>query len=105
MSMPSGTYDSLTLGSSGTQYTATASGYFVFSLALSENAYFAIFSDDSSAGADLLDIAIASRQQNYVCRIPVLSGNQIRIQYGGDSVAANAVRFYYAEGSKSLHVS
>lgn len=103
-SMPSDTYDTLTLGASSTVYTAPASGYFVFSLAITNNHYFAIFADESTLVRDLLDIVVSTKDQNYVAKTPVLAGKKIRIQYD-TTPTVNSARFYYAEGSKSIHTS
>lgn len=102
MSMPSDTYDTLTFGASATIYTAPASGYFVFSLNVTSNHYFAIFADESTQVSDLIDIIVSTKDQNYVAKAQVLAGAKIRIQYD-TTPTVRAARFYYAEGSKSLH--
>ena len=102
LGMPSSQYTDLTLGASGTVYTASASGYFVFSIFMIAEGYFAIFREDNTSVVDLLDIAVSATQQNYIAKTSVLAGQRIRIQY--QNATNNSSRFYYAKGSETLKV-
>ena len=95
----SDTYDELVFGATGTTYNAPANGIYRFCLALPANSYFAIFNNNSSSLTDLLDIAVADLQQNYVIKAEVRKGQTIRIQYSS-VISNNSSRFYYAKGSE-----
>jgi len=100
LSMPSGTYDLLTLGASGSTYTAPADGYFMlyaeygsgtgvfFDAFLASCGYIGFrhyFSSSSSAGR---------------CFVPAKKGDVLSLYYSG-TLANTEFRFVYAEGSKS----
>lgn len=92
--MPGTNYIDLTMGPSGTIYTAPAAGYFKFSLNLDANHYFAIFNGPTDNVSDLLEIAVAAMKQNYIIATPVYKNQLIRIQYSAYDMV-NSARFYY----------
>lgn len=99
LSMPSATYDNLTLGASGTQYTAPADGWFVFVGTTNVN-----MGAINIANATTGFWAPSSRAQTnglIATCLPIKQGEQAAIAYDG-SPSVSTFRFYYAEGSKSL---
>ena len=97
LGIPSDKYIDLTLGASGTTYTAPANGMFLFSTQLPASSYFAIFNGNTNDTGELLDISISAIVQNYVTKTFVKKGQTIRIQYVTIN-NNNASRFYYLEG-------
>lgn len=89
--MPSNTYIDLTLGASGSSYTAPANGWVLCSLDLSANGWLAI--------KDFW--AQASNIAGYVSIMcPLLSGENFGVDYNG-YLHTIFFRFYYAVGSES----
>ena len=98
-SMPSNTYDELTLGANYSTYTAPADGYFICMLAIS-----------NSWGTVTLQLNNASCYGGYSVGaftlgniIPAKKGDVLKILYSADTgqtVSKNVFRFIYAEGSK-----
>lgn len=96
-SMPSSTYDDLTLGASGTEYTAPADGWFAI---------------NKSAGSANLYLTMANKSNNmqtgnvyaaagqFRCYIPAKKGDKVVVYYSMTGTT-NMFRFIYAEGSKS----
>ena len=100
--LPSDRYDDLTLGESGTLYTAPANGFYRFSINLPASSYFAIFDGNTNDVAELITNENAAIAQNYVATAHVRKGQTIRIQYV--TVLVNhSSRFYYATGNGSLY--
>ena len=92
--MPSNRYIDLTLGASGTTYTAPANGYFEFkksSTAAGQNIQL-----ENSTGN--ISIGIISYSNNSLrCFLPVKKGDTIKVLYSADGTTT-AFRFVYAEG-------
>ena len=92
--MPSSTLENLTLGASGSTYTAPANGFLFLSKEATVAGQFIQFSDGVSypkvysSGATTVSLL-------YPCR----KGVAITINYSADG-STNAFRFIYAEGSK-----
>lgn len=101
MGMPSNTYIDLTLGASGTTYTAPANGYFYLSKVGTAAGQFATF-ENSSDGASGESCAYTAFYSGYKCVLlrPVKKGTSIQLRYdvGG---ATQFFRFIYAVGSES----
>lgn len=99
LAAPSATYDTLTLGVSGTSYTAPADGYFCFAGTTSVNLGAIILANQTTGF-----YAPMSRAQTggtIGTFLPVRKGDIMGIAYDGIS-SLILFRFYYAEGSKSL---
>lgn len=95
-SMPSGIYDDLTLGASGTEYTAPANGWYYARKERSDLQYF-LFNNITKG----YSINYAPDGGNTVYGIfPVCKGDVVSIAYT-TSGTTRAFRFYYAVGSES----
>jgi hypothetical protein len=94
-SMPSGTYKDLTLGSSGSKYTAPADGW----VALNKKATGAQYSQIASGG--LAASAVGTSNSDVVVYLPVKAGNSFTVFYSLGGTTAY-FRFIYAEGCKHL---
>ncbi|MBR2412096.1 MAG: hypothetical protein IKB10_00305 [Alphaproteobacteria bacterium] len=95
-SMPSDRYIDLTLGASGTTYTAPADGYFTISKqagASGEYLYILNTSNDMNSGV------ISSSALNCRCFLPVSKNDNITINYTL-SGTTNCFRFVYTNGAK-----
>ena len=99
LSMPSGVYDNLTLGSSGAQYTAPANGYFYIDKTSSAAGQYVYFGDSTDA-APGESCGSASYANNYHCSLlrPVKKGTKVKVYYTAAGVT-NYFRFIYAEGA------
>ena len=94
--MPSSKYINLTLGASGSTYTAPANGYFFLGAeSISANNEI-VFFDLSNAGG----YAFSQAQVNYPirCMQAVRKGVTLRIDYVGIKTPVVWFRFIYAEG-------
>lgn len=96
-SMPSGTYEEVTIGASGTQYQAPADGYFavVSGLATGED-WVCIFNTTTMLGSYVQTPSGWDYQKVF---IPVKKNDYVQLDYG--YVPIRSIRFIYAEGSKS----
>ena len=89
--MPSSTYDTLTLGASGTEYTAPANGWFCID--------YSITSNNSYAGLNIDGYAFVMngyQQWNAPFMFPCKKGGKIKVNYV--NAIASLFRFYYAQG-------
>lgn len=98
--MPSNSYVNLTLGASGTAYTAPANGYYYWRGNVSNNGYpFAMYIDEN--GSDGFGVMLRSPDTSQVaCYLPVKKNDVMKVQYNGVKSTAY-FRFYYAQGSES----
>lgn len=92
MSMPSDTAVTLSVGASGTQYTAPANGWFGFSCTVSNSGFIGLYSQN-------LGISSQHTGGNDVY-MPVKKNKNVQISYGGN-VSRFSLRFVYAQGSES----
>lgn len=98
-SLPSNKYINLTLGASGTSYTAPANGYFasaITSTNTTKDKFIELInytSGEISSSASYL----AGWARTF---IPAKKGDIITIYYGGTSLEVKQFRFIYAEGDK-----
>ena len=92
-SMPSGKLVDLTLGASGTTYTAPANGWFYIGKGISANQYF-IFDNMTSHFA--INTAPAGTNSIYNV-MPVTKGDIVQVRYTA-SGTTNYFRFIYAQG-------
>lgn len=94
--MPSGRYDELTLGATGTNYTAPANGYFYIDKQAGVNGAFLYLSNNTAKiGAEY---AITNASSNH-CRVyvPAKKGDIVNISYNVTGTT-NVFIFVYAEG-------
>lgn len=95
--MPSSTYDSLTLGSSGTSYTAPADGWFTVAKATTaENEYIVMINTSNNVSM----YTDSGGNLHWVrAFVPASKGDQVTVEYyaGG---ATQYFRFVYANGSR-----
>lgn len=101
-SMPSGTYRDLTLGSSGSTYTAPADGWFY----LMKNAGVSVawISLENKTGKIVTNQAAPGNANSMANYIPAKSGDTVAVTYSATGTTS-AFRFIYAEGAKHLKVS
>ena len=97
-SMPSNKYIDLTLGASGTKYTAPANGWFTLrkianSDGSSNDKYCDMYNNTSSIGVHNNGM----HAFQFICTIPALKGDIIQINYNATG-NTNLFRFIYAEG-------
>lgn len=93
-SMPSATYDNLTLGASGTLYTAPADGYFTIDIGCSSGQYVNMQDEQNFYGVN---------QKNYNggtirLLLPILKGKKMYLSYDA-SGTVYGFRFVYANGT------
>lgn len=96
--MPSGTYVNLTLGASGSTYTAPANGYFFLSKRASASGQYCLVKNQTMGVH--LELSSSTKSGDMTFLLPFLKGQICRISYNIDGELI-AFRFYYAEGSKS----
>ena len=100
-SMPSNRYIDLTLGASGSTYTAPANGWFRLVKKPTATGQYILFSQtkyyNGQSNSDQGDIQVSSWTEPMVITIPVLKGDQIYCYYnfGGATIK---FEFRYAEG-------
>lgn len=105
-SMPSGTYDSLSMPASGSTVTAPADGWFWLG-GMSDNVS-AVTRVVMRRTSDRFGVAFGSHNASLTGGwtggiLPVKKGDTVSLYYL-NITADYALRFYYAEGSKSEHV-
>lgn len=96
-SMPSSRYIDLTLGASGSTYTAPANGWVV--IAKTANSDKAWVDVSTSSGTVKFNIATFSGFEIAVT-IPIHKSESFAINYSGMKVETNRFRFVYAEGDQ-----
>lgn len=97
LGMPSGKYVNLTLGASGTTYTAPANGYYSMAKKATQSAqYLSMENSACGIGWGLASHSANQSLQNY---IPAKKGDVVQVNYnaGGETTY---FRFVYAEGEK-----
>ena len=101
-SMPSSRYIDLTLGASGSTYTAPANGYIYFSKARSgsSNQYAVITGASDGIAGELGDGAYADGYGVHILR-PIKKGTTFKVTYTLTG-ATNYFRFVYAEGEPNV---
>ena len=100
--MPSGTYKDLTLGASGTSYTADADGYILFgkkSSASNQTIGLYVYSSGGTELGGTKDIATATDQYLYIF-LPVSKGQTFKPWYNAGG-ATDMFRLLYCIGSES----
>ena len=97
--MPSGVYSNLTLGPSGSSYTAPANGYFYLRKLTGStgHVYCAMYSGSLS---DIQHCSNGTVADEITCMLPVKKGTSVGINYTATG-AVSHFRFVYAVGSES----
>lgn len=101
LGMPSNVYEDLTLGASGTTYTAPADGFFFVKKIAGSDWYYVqiqVLDDNNVLMFDMWDDAY--RTSPIALFAPVKKGQNIRIYYNATG-NTSAFRFFYAVGSES----
>ena len=93
LSMPSGTYDELTLGVTGTSYIAPADGYFCVRVPFTGNQACTFYNDTQLLG----NHCAANGAWTAYTFCPAKKGDVVYLWY---NCTPNLFRFVYAEGSK-----
>ena len=96
--MPSNTiYKDLTVGASGSTYTATSDGYIFFNGSSTNSSDFAFVANNSNN----MQVQARGGTNGYLrCFLPVQKGTVVTINYSS-GVTINRIRFIYAVGSES----
>lgn len=95
--MPSDRYVALTLGASGSTYTAPANGWVYVSMH---------YSNDANAWIDMFNVprdfyVRCGKRDNCGGIMPVLKGDSFIVRYDGNFLNSSIFRFIYAVGSES----
>lgn len=100
-SMPSNTFTTLTVGTSGTSYTAPADGYFAFNTWTTATAtsYFQLVNVTCDLGILLVPEQGAGYQQKAF--VPVKKGDRVVVSYGNLDATKTTFKFIYAVGAIS----
>lgn len=106
MGMPSSKYIDLTLGASGTTYTAPANGWFTLHMFLIANANTSwgtrLIYDGTEIAEGGISYTPTQTQGENIMTVPIKKGEKVRVEYLYTSTYANTIfQFYYAEGSES----
>ena len=97
LSMPSNRYIDLTLGASGTEYTAPANGWVVVrKVGAAESKYIEIVNVTSDI---ITSDEATTKQTGLQLYIPVKKDDVFKVNYNATG-ATNAFRFIYAEGAE-----
>ena len=96
-SMPSDTYENLTLGASGSIYTAPANGWFTYSTTNTSTQNNFIYLNNETAKLTSYSMAVAGVVANGF--IPAKKGDLVSLGYFNSVIAV--FRFIYAQGSES----
>ena len=97
LGMPSNRYIELTLGASGSTYTAPANGWYLLSLhngSANTYSYMNNITSNNVVGGSIL-VGITEQRL-----LPVKKGDSVMITYGAIDAQDKVLRFVYAEGSK-----
>lgn len=92
--MPSNSYDNLTVGASGTTYTAPANGYFQASFNTDSSGFHYIHFVSGHLGTTFFDMT--NSINGLLMYLPVLKGSTFLLSYGG--VTFDNLKFIYAQG-------
>lgn len=96
-SLPSGRYDSITLGSSGDSYTSPGNGYYYMYIPTGSSANNQIIYMEN-VGKPCVSSTAPGTLTAIACTLPVLSGDTVKIYYVRQGTSST-LRFYYADGN------
>lgn len=94
--MPSSSYDNLTVGASGTYYTAPANGFFCATGSGTSNSMWIELVTNNDG---LRNGIYGTVNWNYKVYLPVRKGAQVQLNY--NAINFDFFRFYYAVGAES----
>lgn len=99
--MPSDNFDTLTMGASGTVYTAAADGFFWCAVKVSESGYISgiVRSSSNKIIYSINNVGTEPGQAPYIL-LPVKKGDNAIINYSS-KVTPHGLKFIYAVGSES----
>lgn len=100
-SLPSDQYTNLTLGTSGSSYTAPADGWVYISKTATAGGQYLLLVNTNKNGLFMVGYEVRSWANANIMRvsIPVTKGSKFRIQYDVDG-KTTAFQFVYAVGSE-----
>lgn len=99
MGMPSARYVNLTLGASGTQYTAPANGWFTLEKATGvTNLVYMVAENIETSYCDRVWAVNGQTKNTHNLHVPARKGESVRISYNFTG-AVSEFRFIYAEGA------
>lgn len=97
--MPSNTYIDLTLGASGSTYTAPADGWFYVNKIAGADWHYVIITNTSKVSTGYSDLRANYRTSTLTPMLPVQKGDVVEIEYNATG-ATQAFKFIYAQGSE-----
>ncbi|MBQ2284329.1 MAG: hypothetical protein II244_01540 [Clostridia bacterium] len=95
---PSDKYDNLTLGASGSKYTAPSDGYFMLNKAPVAAGEYAVVTNEAN-GLAMINAAVTATN-NIIVRLGVKKNDEVTIVYTATG-STNLFRFIYSVGSES----
>jgi hypothetical protein len=98
--MPSNTYIDLTLGASGSTYTAPADGWFYVNKIAGTDWHYVTITNTSKVSTGYSDWRADYRTSPLTPMLPVQKGDVVKIEYNATG-ATQAFKFIYAQGSES----
>lgn len=99
--MPSSAFINLTLGASGSSYTAPSNGYFYLNKVVGSDWYYTSLDVYTSSDTFLYSVfADCYRTSPATIIVPVFKGQKVTVNYNASGVT-NYFRFIYAKGSES----
>lgn len=105
LGMPSSRYIDLTLGASGSAYTAPANGWFYFNKVKGTGTFTAILLGENATFENTTRCEVKENNQNPNCELPctfqVEKGEKVTVLYAANGVT-RAFRFFYAEGENNV---
>ena len=103
LGMPSGRYIDLTLGASGSTYTAPANGWFYFNKVKGTGTFTAILLGENATFENTIRCEVKENNENQNCELPctfqIEKGEKVTVLYAANGVT-RAFRFIYAEGEE-----
>lgn len=100
ISLPSSKYINLTLGASGTTYTAPANGYFYINKVAGVSSHTYIDLQNSTSGFSCRSNSITSTLTTQAVLLPVRKNDIAKVTYNVEGTT-NSFKFIYAVGSES----
>ena len=105
LGMPSNRYIDLTLGASGSTYTAPANGWFYFNKVKGTGTFTAILLGENATFENTTRCEVKENNQNSNCELPctfqIEKGEKVTVLYAANGVT-RAFRFFYAEGENNV---
>ena len=100
--MPSATYDDLTIGADGAEYTAPADGYYVYCEAGAGNSTISFIWLENTTTSTISTASLVNSQASMGVTLPVRKNDVVKIKYYNLlSWNGHYLKFVYAVGSES----